>query len=91
MTANQRAAYDWAKAHPDYRSIAAGHSRELAGEKMLKTRGDRIRAMPDEELAKRLWRKLGCPAVKNYVTCGYMGNCKDHWLDWLQQPAEESE
>ncbi len=31
MTADQKTAYDWAKAHPDYRSIAAGHARELAG------------------------------------------------------------
>ena len=31
MTEKQKTAYDWAKAHPDYRSIAAGHARELAG------------------------------------------------------------
>lgn len=31
MTDKQKTAYDWAKNHPDYRSIAAGHARELAG------------------------------------------------------------
>lgn len=31
MTDQQKAAYEWAKSHPDYRSIAAGHARELAG------------------------------------------------------------
>lgn len=31
MTDKQKAAYAWAKSHPDYRSVAAGHARELAG------------------------------------------------------------
>ncbi len=31
MTGKQKTAYEWAKSHPDYRSIAAGHARELAG------------------------------------------------------------
>ncbi len=31
MTDKQKTAYEWAKSHPDYRSIAAGHARELAG------------------------------------------------------------
>ena len=50
---------------------------------------DRIRAMTDEELAEHIWKKAGCPAGRNYVTCGYAGSCKDCWVDWLQQPAEE--
>ena len=31
MTDKQKTAYEWAKSHPDYRSVAAGHARELAG------------------------------------------------------------
>lgn len=31
MTDKQKAAYEWAKSHPEYRSIAAGYARELAG------------------------------------------------------------
>ena len=53
------------------------------------TNADRIRAMSDQELAEHIWKKFGCPAGRNYVTCGYAGGCKDCWLDWLQQPAEE--
>ena len=41
-----------------------------------------------KELAEHIWKKFGCPAGRNYVTCGYAGGCKDCWLDWLQQPAE---
>lgn len=50
---------------------------------------DRIRAMSDEELAERIWSKFGCPNGKNHVTCGYVGDCKDCWMEWLQQPAKE--
>ena len=31
MTDKQRAAYEWAKAHTDYRSVAARYAQELAG------------------------------------------------------------
>lgn len=51
---------------------------------------DRIRAMSDEELAERIWPKFGCPNEKNYVTCVYVSECKDCWMEWLQQPAEEN-
>ena len=54
------------------------------------TNADRIRSMSDEELAEHIWKKIGCPAGRNYVTCGYAGSCKDCWVDWLQQPAEEN-
>ena len=50
---------------------------------------DIIRRMSDEELAKHLWSKLGCPDGRNHVTCGYVGECKDCWLEWLQHPAEQ--
>ena len=53
------------------------------------TNADRIRAMSDEELVQHIWNKFGCPGGINYITCGCMGSCKDCWLDWLRQQAEE--
>ena len=53
------------------------------------TNADCIRAMSDEELAKHIWKKFGCPPWKDHITCGYVGDCKDCWLEWLRQPAEE--
>lgn len=52
------------------------------------TNGDRIRAMSDEELAEHIWKKCGCPNGKNNITCGYVGDCRDCWIDWIRQPAE---
>lgn len=52
-----------------------------------RTNADRIRAMSDEELAKRLDYELRCPASGD---CAKMfKDCKACWLDWLQKPAEE--
>lgn len=54
------------------------------------TNADRIRAMSDEELAAHMWNKFGCPDGRNHTTYDCIGNsCKDCWLDWLRQPAEE--
>ena len=53
------------------------------------TNADRIRAMSDEEIMQHIWNTFGCPDGRNYITCGCMGSCKDCWLDWLRQPAEE--
>lgn len=53
------------------------------------TNADRIRSMSDEELAGHIWNKFGCPEERNYITCGFMGSCKECWLDWLRKPAEE--
>lgn len=53
------------------------------------TNADRIRAMSDEELVQHIWNKFGCPDGRNYITCWCMGSCKDCWLDWLRQQAEE--
>lgn len=53
------------------------------------TNGDRIRAMGDEELAEHIWKKFGCPNGKNNVTCGYVGECRECWAEWLQQSAKE--
>ena len=50
------------------------------------TNADRIRAMSDEEMAKKLEYELGCPVTGD---CAKMSrDCNACWLDWLQQPAE---
>lgn len=54
-----------------------------------RTNADRIRAMSDEEMAKKLGRGLGCPVNAECIKMS--GDCKDCWLDWLQQPAEEND
>lgn len=71
--------------HRDPREIVV----ECGAYKPPMTNADRIRSMSDEELAERIWPKFGCPEGKNHVTCGYVGECKDCWIGWLQQPAEE--
>lgn len=53
------------------------------------TNADVIRHMSDEELAEHIWGKFGCPDGKSNVTCGYVGNCKDCWIEWLKHPVEE--
>ena len=50
------------------------------------THADRIRAMSDEEMAKKLQYASGCPVNADCIKMS--GNCKACWLDWLQQPAE---
>ena len=50
------------------------------------TNADRIRAMSDEEMAKKLQYASGCPVNANCIKMS--GDCKACWLDWLQQPAE---
>ena len=52
-----------------------------------KTNADRIRAMPDEELAEYLLNVHYCPTPP---ICDSKKNCKDCWLDWLRSPVEES-
>ena len=49
------------------------------------TNADRIRAMSDEELAKKL--QYMCPVGADCIKMS--GDCKSCWLDWLQQPSEE--
>lgn len=53
------------------------------------TNGDRIRAMNDEELAKIITKKYGCPGTMNHVTCGTVGTCEECWINWLRKPVEE--
>ena len=57
----------------------------------LMTNADRIRHMSDEELAEHIWGKFGCPDGKTNVTCGYVGECKGCWLEWLKHPVEEAD
>lgn len=48
------------------------------------TNADRIRTMSDKELAERLCAMI-CPDVHGLCD----EECKNCWLKWLQQPAEE--
>lgn len=63
---------------------AAAIDRFLADEKIVKTRGDRFRAMPDEELAHQFGAQ--CPK-ENKRACD--NKCHLCWLGWLREPAEE--
>ena len=54
------------------------------------TNADKIRAMSDEELADIISREAGYCAPTG--DCEKASNdCKDCWLDWLKQSAEEGE
>lgn len=60
------------------------------------TNGDRIRSMTDEELAEFLNRvqEFPCEACCGNLQWCRRNNapepiCQRHYLDWLQQPAEE--
>lgn len=81
----------YAKCTVTYRGSACAALRStygLGNDPEFTTNADCIRAMSDEELAEHIWQKFGCPEGKDHVTCGYFGDCKDCWLDWLQQPEE---
>ena len=53
------------------------------------TNADRIRSMSDEELAEI----IACPkGLFDRMECfEYSRHCEDCVLEWLQQPAEETE
>lgn len=55
------------------------------------TNGDRVRAAKsDEEMAGIL--KGGCPPIRvKGDPCFVSKTCKECWLDWLRQPAEEGD
>lgn len=61
-----------------------------AYEQRTMTNADRIRSMPDEELADWLGiycngqtaQEVGKPCVSG------MGSCEECWLDWLKQEAD---
>lgn len=52
------------------------------------TNADRIRAMPDEELAREFTRldMFCCPVTG--VTCAYEPKCQDCFKRWLKQEAK---
>lgn len=50
------------------------------------TNADHIRAMSDEELAETLNGAV-CPPL---TSCNTGQQCVKCWIDWLQQPAEET-
>ena len=53
------------------------------------TNADRIRSMTDEEIAELIYRETDSCAPTG--DCEKMSrDCKACWLDWLQQPAEDS-
>ncbi len=57
-----------------------------------KTNADRVREMPDEELAEKMSRIAYC--VYCPVKCGIIytdAECKAKWLFWLRSTVEESE
>lgn len=59
----------------------------------IKTNGDRIRAMTDEELAKKASVRtfcIACPVTGCDANIG-LNQCRDTWLAWLRAPVEESE
>ena len=53
------------------------------------TNADRIRAMSDEEIAEVSSFRF-CPSEMIGKSCVFR-NCKECWIDWLQQPAEEDD
>lgn len=62
----------------------------------IRTNADRIRAMRDEELAEFIDKvhAYPCEVCCNNLNVCRRNNaiepvCKRHYLDWLQQPAEE--
>jgi hypothetical protein len=60
-------------------------------EKRSLTKADSIRAMSDEELAE-LFANENCGYCRIHDFCFDKGcaiNCKDVWLDWLRQEADE--
>lgn len=55
----------------------------------LKTKGDKIRAMMDEEFAKAASDTFRCPADDYKCLKMPDPSCYDCWLAWLKQPVEE--
>ena len=52
---------------------------------------DRIRSMSDEELADLINREISYCAPTSGDCEKTSNDCKACWLEWLQQPAEETE
>lgn len=60
--------------------------RKLIGHGKPTTNADRIRAMSDEELAKKLAWRAECPDKAHQDKCNE--DCFGCWLDWLRQEVE---
>lgn len=54
-----------------------------------KTNADRIRSMSDEELIQLFVLEDKCPKNISSRECDGFESCKDCWVHWLKQPAEE--
>nr|DAL39439.1 MAG TPA_asm: RNA polymerase Rpc34 subunit [Caudoviricetes sp.] len=67
-----------------------GRGREMRINEKIKTNGDRIRAMTDEELANFVATYIPCDFCWLRDDCSSDGNvtCYDNFLDWLRAPAE---
>ena len=76
---------DWCKVK-EYRGVCPLTNIATSITEYRMTNADRIRAMSDEEMAKKLQYASGCPVNANCIKMS--GDCKACWLDWLQQPAE---
>ena len=53
----------------------------------IKTNADRIRAMTDEELVKKLSPGNCPPKITNFEHCWHT-KCEKCWLSYLRSPAE---
>lgn len=53
----------------------------------IKTNADRIRAMTDEELVKKLSPGNCPPEITNFEHCWHT-KCEKCWLSYLRSPAE---
>lgn len=56
-------------------------------ENVIRTQGDRLRAMDDEELA--VWHEQCCPNRDDIDKECQKESCEMCWLDWLKQEVEE--
>ena len=56
---------------------------------MPQTNADRIRAMSGEELISFFFLEDKCPPNISRRECHASESCKDCWVHWLKQPAEE--
>lgn len=68
------------------RSAPAANVREI---EPIRSKGDQLRAMSDEELAKEFER--GCPPGKDYISgnCVTSRDCYPCFLNWLKSPEVE--
>jgi hypothetical protein len=61
-------------------------------ENVIRTQGDKLRAMSDKELAAEIGKFMPC-SICPLDSCkaranNSMNNCVKHWRDWLKSPVE---